>query len=660
MSAQVPEIIEQISRLIQAGHLGPAREKCEQVIALEPRNAAANHGLGLIALSSGNFAIAAKHISIALKTDPDDFGYITSLAQAYRGSGRASDAAACYERAILLKPSDASSYIHLGRMQHQQGNHAASCATFMRGLQTDPANPEIQFYLALTLHDMRCYEEAITYLRKSLARQPNHPVCLNNLGNALTKLGRDEEAIDSYRKAIASNPNFSLPFNNLGNALRNRTLFSDALASYQRALDLNPDDDEAFSNILLTLNYMSGISQATIFQESAKLDTRQEKQLTKPVQPFQNVREENKILRLAYISPDFRKHSVAYFTHSLMQLHDRTKVTVFCYSNVLREDERTIEFQSKADHWLSITGMQEDTIAERIREDKIDILVDLAGHTSRNSLGVLARRPAPILVTWLGYPNTTGLRSIDYRITDAIADPPGEADQFHTEKLFRLEHGFLCYQPDGSAPEVSPPPCIDQEFITFGSFNNLAKITPEVVQVWSDILARIPDSRLVLKSKPLGDQGTQSRYLEMFAERGISAKRLDLIGWAPEKDEHMDSYSRVDICLDPFPYNGTTTTCEALWMGVPVISLSGDRHAGRVGTSILHNAGLSEFIAPTVESLIALAESLSGDTERLIVLRQGLRERLSESTLMNCQLFTETLENAYREMWSTWCKTTEM
>ncbi len=268
---------------------------------------------------------------------------------------------------------------------------------------------------------------------------------------------------------------------------------------------------------------------------------------------------------------------------------------------------------------------------------------------------VFALKPSPIQVTWLGYPNTTGMRTIDYRFTDTIVDPPGEADDFHSEKLIRLEHGFLCYQPDSSAPDVAPPPCLEHDYVMFGSFNNLPKINPEVVRVWAEILRRQPGSRLLLKSKILGDLRVREKYLSMFAEQGIPAERLELYDWLPDSNNHLELYHRMDIGLDPFPYNGTTTTCEALWMGVPVITLCGNRHAARVGASIMHHAGLEDLIAHSEEEYIAMASALAQDRQRLIALRGGQRRKMRESQLMDKELFTSTLEKAYRRMWGEWC-----
>jgi predicted O-linked N-acetylglucosamine transferase (SPINDLY family) len=396
-------------------------------------------------------------------------------------------------------------------------------------------------------------------------------------------------------------------------------------------------------------------TQKRLYQESLQFDLRQARRLLKQPPVFGNTRDRQRVLRVGYVSPDFREHSVAHFTRKLIGSHNREKVEVTCYADVMKPDGFTREFEAQADHWLSLVGMDDEAVAERIRQDGIDILVDLAGHTSDNRLLVFARRPAPVQVTWLGYPNTTGMRAMDYRLTDAVADPPGEADKTHTEKLIRLEHGFLCYQTDEPVPEVAPPPCLQQGHVTFGSFNTTKKVTADVIRVWSQILKAVPGARLLLKSESLQDEAARARLRKAFGERGVAEDRLELHGGFPGRDEHMGLYSTVDVGLDPFPYNGTTTTCEALWMGLPVVCLRGDRHAGRVGASIMHRIGLDELVAGSKDDYAALAQALAADTGRLAELRSGMRARMRASPLMDVRLFAETLESAYRQMWITWC-----
>jgi predicted O-linked N-acetylglucosamine transferase (SPINDLY family) len=371
--------------------------------------------------------------------------------------------------------------------------------------------------------------------------------------------------------------------------------------------------------------------------------------------PHPNHPDPERRLRVGYVSPDFREHSVSAFLDPVIAGHDRRWFEVFCYAEVVRPDDTTARFRGLSDGWCSTLGMTDGAVAGRIRDDGIDILVDLAGHTAGNRLRVFAERPAPVQVTWLGYPNTTGLSAMDYRLSDAVADPAGEADALHSETLVRLANGFLCFAPPADAPEVGETPALATGQVTFGSFNNLAKVTPDVVEAWADILNRIPNSRLVLKSRPLADEKTRERYLEMFGAHGVDPGRVELCSWIASKSGHLGAYERLDIGLDPFPYNGTTTTCEALWMGVPVVTLGGDRHAGRVGASILARVGLAGLVAETKADYVEQAVALAGDLDRLSALRGGLRSRMEKSPLCDAGGFARDIEAAYREMWRRVC-----
>jgi predicted O-linked N-acetylglucosamine transferase (SPINDLY family) len=342
---------------------------------------------------------------------------------------------------------------------------------------------------------------------------------------------------------------------------------------------------------------------------------------------------------------------VAYFFEPLLKSHDREKFEIFCYSDVKSSDSVTERLEHEADCWRAIAWKKDGAVIKQIEADNIDILVDLAGHTAGNRLPVFARKPAPIQVSWLGYPNTTGLESIDYRFTDAVADPFGRDDDYYSEELYRLPGCFLCYGPHENAPAVSESPSVENSIVTFGSFNNLSKITPEVINAWSKILLRVEDARLVLKFKSFNDEHVRGRYSAMFTEGGISSDKIDFLSYVPGKADHLSLYNKIDIALDPFPYNGTTTTCEALWMGVPVVALAGDRHASRVGASILNAVGLDEtLVANDIESYIDNAVALAADRGALQELRVGLRQKMQDSPLCNAEDFTGRIEEAYQKM----------
>jgi predicted O-linked N-acetylglucosamine transferase (SPINDLY family) len=365
-------------------------------------------------------------------------------------------------------------------------------------------------------------------------------------------------------------------------------------------------------------------------------------------------------LRVGYVSADFRQHAVASFIEPIIAAHDRTQVSVTCYSDGM-PDAVTARLREVArpDAWRDVRPLTDEALARQIIDDKIDILVDLAGHTSGNRLLTFARRPAPVQITYCGYPGTTGLAAIGWRLTDALADPPGDADRQHAEQLWRLPHGFLCFQPDPELGTPSRPPCSlnGGTAVTFGSFNNLSKLGDEVLAAWARILEGVPGSRLFLKSRALTDEEPRQRLRRVFADHGIAPQRLEFAPYAATTQDHLSLYSQVDLALDPFPYNGTTTTCEALWMGVPVLSLGGKTHAGRVGASLLNAVGFPELVVGSIDKYVAAAVALAADRERLATYRAELRPRMTSSPLTNPRLITADIESAYREMWRQFCAT---
>jgi predicted O-linked N-acetylglucosamine transferase (SPINDLY family) len=349
---------------------------------------------------------------------------------------------------------------------------------------------------------------------------------------------------------------------------------------------------------------------------------------------------------------------VAFFIEPLLAAHNRDRVEITCYANLLQPDPMTQRLRGIADRWRNVWGLDDNKLTQLVRSDGIDILVDLAGHTNGNRLRAFGRKPAPVQVAWLGYPNTTGLREMDYRLTDEWADPPGANDELYTETLVRLPHGFLCYKPLEDCPDVAPLPAVRNGHVTFGCFNNSAKISSPVLDAWSEILNTVPESHFLLKSRQLHGPGLHQRFREEFARRGIAPERIEMLGSVNSTLDHLALYGRVDIALDTFPYNGTTTTCEALWMGVPVVVLAGDRHAGRVGVSLLHGIGMDELIAASPDEYRQLAIDLAGDRDRLAAYRAMLRSRMQNAPVMDATGFARDIEEAFRDMWRRWCERT--
>jgi protein O-GlcNAc transferase len=468
--------------------------------------------------------------------------------------------------------------------------------------------------------------------------------------------GRLEEAVTYLKRALQIDPAFSWTYYNLGTALSDQGLLSQGELFYRRALQIKPDLSVAYSSILLLMNYSTYYTAHSVFSEHLGFENQFAKHLYPSSLHYANDPSPSRRLKIGYVSPDFRRHSVNYFIEPALAYHNHEHFEVFCYSDVLRPDTVTERLQRYTDQWRNIAGKPDERVAELIWKDGIDILVDLAGHTGYNRMLTFARKPAPVQISYLGYPNTTGLSAVDYRFVDAYTDPPGLTDPFYTEKLMRMPESFLCYLPDDDSPPVGDLPALKSGHITFGSFNIFQKVSHETIALWAEILKKLPDSYLIMKSPSFYDQTTRNYATSRFLIRGIAPERIELRARMPSFREHLDLYNRVDIGLDTYPYNGTTTTCEALWMGVPVVTLAGNTHASRVGTSLLSNIGLPELVAKTTEEYISIAVTLAKDFGRLQSLREHLRHRMTYSPLCDAKRFTTNLEMCYRKIWEIWCK----
>jgi predicted O-linked N-acetylglucosamine transferase (SPINDLY family) len=503
------------------------------------------------------------------------------------------------------------------------------------------------------------FAKAIEFYEKAIHLQPEYAPTYLGLGAAYDESDRLGQAIAAYQQALQLQPDDAVTLSQLGRSLKHQGRIQEAIDCWRRALRHNPNHASVNLNLLTSLHYSPDCEPSKIYAEYQQWAERHATPLAQLIKPFRNDRNPERRLRIGYVSGDFYSHAVACFLEPLLAAHDHSDFEIICYASNQNRDTTTQQLQAYADRWREIYTLDDEQLADLIRQDEIDILVDLSGHTKNNRLSVFARKPAPVQVTYLGYPNTTGLNTINYRLTDAWADPVGQTEHLHTEELVRLPYGFLCYQLPADSPEVSPLPALTSQPITFGSFNKLAKVNPEVIGNWARILKAVPDSRLLLKSQSLADPGTRNYVQERFQQHGIKPDRLELIGWIPNRNQHLTLYGEVDIALDTFPYNGTTTTCEAMWMGVPVITLAGQTHVSRVGVSLLSSVGLEELIADSAEDYIQKAIALANNLERLQELRATLRERMQATPLTNAKLITQSLEDAYRTMWQHWCSQEE-
>ncbi len=550
----------------QAGRLQEAEGLYRQILTQQPFHAAAMHHLGLIAHQTGQNDVAIDLI----------------------------------RRAIAINPNYAEAYSNLGNVLWIQGRLDEAIALLRQAITLQPDLAEAHGNLGIALADKGELDEAIATLRQAIALNPNFPEAHNNLGNALRDKGQLDESIISFRQAIALRPGFAEAHNNLGNALKDIGQLDEAIAAFRRAIALQPEYAEAYSNLLYSVNFKTDCSPAQLLAEHHAWAERLASPLKASIRPHDNDRDPNRRLRIGYVSPDFRAHPVGRFLLPLLAAHDRKQFEIYCYSCVQVPDAFTSRCQNHADVWRAIGNLGDDKAADLIRNDRIDILVDLTMHMAGNRLLLFARKPAPVQATYLAYAGTTGLETIDYRITDPHLDPPGSSDENYAERSIRLAETYWCYEPPIDSLEMSPLPAAAKGFVTLGCLNNFCKITPETFLTWSRLLIAVPNSRLLLHATV----GSHRDHLhKKLSDQGVDPNRLTFVDRLA-LPQYMQQYQSIDIGLDPFPYVGGTTTCDALWMGVPVVTLRGQTAISRGGASILTNIGISELIAESPEQYV--------------------------------------------------------
>lgn len=583
---------------------------------------------------------------------------------------------------VLVKNNMAIALNDLGIQLRREGKLKESIKHMKKALFYFMEYPECYYNLGIAYSELDQLEKSIYYYQMSVHFNPKLAEAYNNMGILYKKLENTQQAIECYKTAISLNPNLSETYNNLAvlySIQGNMDLSTDCV---RKAIQVNPNNPETFNNLAVVLRDEGKVEEAiSFFEKALKIDihsrnagqnrllalnflygnhTKEHKiwgdnmmKIYKKYTTYNNKKDPKKQIKVGYISPDFFTHSVSYFIDNPLKYATKD-FKIYLYSNVQREDNKTQYFKSLGHEWRDIQNMNPVQICELIRNDEIDILIELAGHSANNKLDVMAMKPAPIQVTWIGYPNTTGLPTIDYRIVDSFTDPE-DMEQEPSEKLIRLKY-FLCYNPGEDIIDFSPPPYFKNEFITFGTFNNMAKITKDVVTCWIQIMKNVPNSRLVLKSKPFFVERIRNEFTKQFEDEGIDKSRIIPLNLISNHKAHLSSYSYMDISLDVFPYAGTTTTCETLFMGVPVITLKGNSHAHNVGVSLLTALGYDEFIAKSKEEYIKKAIELANDPEKLLNVRKEMRKRMLESDLCNGKKFIIQLEDEFKKMWKNYCE----
>ncbi|MBK1694626.1 glycosyltransferase [Chromatium weissei] len=553
-------------------------------------------------------------------------------------------------KAINLNADDAELLNNLGNVLQQLNRPNEALFCYRRSLEINSDYAIVHSSIATTLSSLGLKDEAIDSHRRALALDPNSVDSLSALGTVLKEKGHLDEALKYLRKSLELNPKYAEGYNNLGTVLQELGEIDEAIFAYKRAFQLNTDLTVGYSNLLFALNYHPDKSAEEIFTEYKNFD----KEVGNKGQSFwlkhANTPDPHRCLRIGYVSPDFRSHSTRYFLEPLLAHHDQSDIEITAYAELKAEDEVTAHYRQHVDHWVSTLGLSDASLTKKIREDGIDILVDLAGQTADNRLTVFARRPAPIAVSWLGYGYTTGLSAIDYFLTDEVMTPIGSEHLF-AERPWRIAVPSMVYRPAMNVGNLNSLPALESGTVTFGTLTRGIRINHHVIRVWSAILNCLPASRLMIQSGTFTTQSMQNSIIEKFSAYGIAPERLDIGCRSPAADVLRDT----DITLDCFPHNSGTTLIESIYMGVPFITLTSRPSVGRIGSMILHGAGHAEWIAHTEEEYIEKAVDLASDLPRLATIRANLRNQLEASPWRDEAGFARRVEQAYREMWRIWC-----
>jgi predicted O-linked N-acetylglucosamine transferase (SPINDLY family) len=557
-------------------------------------------------------------------------------------------------RSVLTRQPDNTDALNLlASALLAQGESREGIACLRRVAELVPDSAETFANLAAALAATGDAPGAVDNYRHAVSLRPDFAKAWSNLAALLKALGRYDEAEECCRSGLRSDAEHAALHHTLANALFEQGRVDAAIAEIRAALALNPDTPAVHSELLRMLNYADAQDPVAVYREYRAWAERHARPLEDAALPHNNNPDPTRRLRVGYVSPYFRKHAVTFFLESVIQHHDRSNFEVILYADVAQPDEYSERLQAHGAIWRKTVGMSHERLAWMVRNDAIDILVDLSGHTANNRLLAFARRSAPVQVTWNGYPNTTGMASMDYRITDAYCDPPGTTEHLHTERLVRMPGIYMAWRPPDQSPGVGPLPALESGRVTFGSFNSCYKITPGLIALWARILRQVPGSRFMMLTIDSGI--AERRVRDLLTGNGIDPKRLDILPRLTH-EEFLTAHQRADIALDAFPYHGTTTTCFSLWMGLPVVVLGGATHVSRVGVSMLSNVGLPQWVAHNDDEYVETATRLAADLPGLAKTRAGLRGMLLQSPNTDGRSCARNLESAYREMWVTWCR----
>ena len=645
-----PAEINQLAALFDAGRYVELESRTRELIEQYPDSGFLWTALGTFLRAQGKEALQAYQRAVELM--PNDAEAHSNLGVTLKELGQLDNAVASYRRALELNPDYAEAHSNLGNALTALGQPDKAVASYRRALEIKPEYAEAHFNLGVALKDLGQFDGAVTSYRRALEIKPDYAEAHYNQGLVLQELGQLDEAVANYRRALEIKPDYAEAQCNLGLALTDLGQLDDAVSSYRRALEIKPDYVLAHDNLLFALNYHPDLSAEEIYRAYREYDTSFGIPLRSTWRLHNNDQNPDRRLRVGYVSPDFRRHACRSFLEPLLAHHDKRQVEIYAYAELVKEDEVTARYKSYVDHWITTKGMSDEALAERIRSDGIDILVDLAGHTAGNRLLTFARKPAPVSLSWgMGYGYTTGLSAIDYYLTDEVSVPIGSEGLFG-EQPWRVAHPDRSYRPAGTMGEVSSLPAQERGYITYGTMTRAVRVNYRMVRVWAKILHVVPSSHLVIDSANFKDPVMQERVAARFTEHGISRERLEIGFRSPP----WDTLRGIDIGLDCFPQNSGTTLFESLYMGVPYITLAGRPSVGRLGSSILRAAGHPEWIAESEDEYVAKAVELASDVVRLSEIRSALRGQMEAGPLRDEAGFARKVETAYREMFEKWAR----
>jgi predicted O-linked N-acetylglucosamine transferase (SPINDLY family) len=620
-----------------------------RAIELRPSAAAYHVNFGSALAQLGRIQEAIASTRRALELSPGDAQAHFNLGGMLEAVERTEDAVACYQNAVAIQPGFAAAYDNLGNALHKLGRFAEAETAYRRSLDLRPADLKTHKNLARVLHDQGRLAEADAEYRRVISNYPTDAEVYSNLGSVQASDRKYDDAIRLYRQALEMRPGDALTMTNLGNALKESGRLDEAIQWFRKSWATTPDPRTG-DCLMIAIHLHPDFTPPRIAEEHQHW----EDAFARPVAPvgnsYPNDRNADRRLRIGYISPQFGDQIVGHCILALFENHDHEKFEVFCYSDTRRSDEMTERFRQMADVWRNVVGVSDEALAAMVRQDQIDVLVDLTMHMDRNRLLVFARKPAPVQITWIGYPSTTGLHAIDYRLSDRFLDPPapdggpGVNEPFYSERTILLPNSYWCYRPLEGLPAASEPPSLRNRFVTFGCLNSFNKISDLTIRLWAGVLKAVEGSRMLILA-PRGSP--RERVLSSFEQHGIRADPVGFLYRKPRR-QYMELYHQIDIGLDTFPYTGHTTTLDSLWMGVPVVSMTGTTAVSRGGLSVLSNLGLQELCGNGPETFAEIAANLVRDRDRMTKLRSTLRQRMADSPLTDGRRFARDIESIYR------------